>query len=78
MKVRIKQTPREREIDGVRLDGLSRGMVKDIAGSLAAWLIAEGYADVEMRANREEQHLFGRVSSPPSSVDDRRRRATDR
>jgi hypothetical protein len=52
--------------------------VKDIAGSLAAWLIAEGYADVEMRANREEQHLFGRVSSPPSSVDDRRRRATDR
>jgi hypothetical protein len=49
VKVRIKRTPREHELDGVRLDGLQPGMVRDMPQQLATWLAAEQYADIEMR-----------------------------
>lgn len=49
MKVRITRTPREVEMDGVRLDRLTPGVVREVPRDLAAWLVAERYADVEMR-----------------------------
>jgi hypothetical protein len=49
VKVRIRNTPREGEIDGVRLDGFRPGTVRDVSPLLGAWLIAEKYAEPEMR-----------------------------
>ena len=76
VKVRIKETPREQEIDGVRLDRLSRGMVKDVASSLGAWLIAEGYADAEMRSRDERPSDRERARGPDDGH--YHRRSTDR
>ena len=50
MKVRITHTPRERELDGVRLDVLKTGMVRDLSSTLGSWLLLEGYAELEMRS----------------------------
>ena len=49
MKVRIKRMPDEREIEGVSLKGMIPGTVRDVSPVLATWLIAEEYADCEMR-----------------------------
>jgi hypothetical protein len=49
VKVRIRCTPREHELDGVRLDTLLPGAVREISPGLASWLVTERYADVEMR-----------------------------
>ena len=77
MKVRIKETPREQEIDGVRLDRLSKGMVKDVASSLGVWLIAEGYADGEMRSRDERPSDRERARGPDDGYS-LHRRSTDR
>lgn len=49
MKVRIKEAPHVHEVDGVPLTGLVPGAVRDLSSSLATWLIAEQYAEPEMR-----------------------------
>jgi len=49
VKIRIKKTPAEREIDGVPLQGMLPGSVRDVSAVLGSWLITEGYADSEMR-----------------------------
>ena len=49
VKVRINKTPREPEIDGVRLDGFRPGTVRDVSAILGAWLVTERYAEPEMR-----------------------------
>jgi len=49
VKVRIRRTPRETELDGVPLDRLQPGAVRDVSAGLGTWLVAERYADVEMR-----------------------------
>jgi hypothetical protein len=80
VKVRITEKPRERELDGVSLDRLERGAVKEVSPSIGSWLIAQGYAAPEMRqsSNEENQDLgrFGRQIR--EAADDRpRRRKTD-
>lgn len=49
MKVRITQTPLETELNGVRLDVLRAGMIRDVSPILGSWLIMQGYAQSEMR-----------------------------
>ncbi|HJZ71141.1 MAG TPA: hypothetical protein VKE51_05335 [Vicinamibacterales bacterium] len=49
MKVRITRAPREHELDGVKLDRLQPGTVREVSADLGTWLVAERYADVEMR-----------------------------
>jgi hypothetical protein len=77
VKVRIKKTPAVREIDGVSLRGLLPGTVRDLSPVLGSWLIAEEYADVEMRELtssgdvREDTFTPGRY---PSVANDRRRK----
>ena len=74
MKVRIRKTPAEREIDGVKLDRLAPGVVRDVSSSLASWLIVEGYADAEMRRDAHEDELdFVGASQPLMVAHDRRR-----
>ena len=65
MKVRIKATPRQEEVDGVRLDRFVPGTVREVSPILGAWLIAEQYADVEMRETvREHSEDFSDVKDP--------------
>ncbi len=49
MKVRIKTTPQPREIDGIKLDDMEPGTTREVSSIVAAWLVAEGYAEPEMR-----------------------------
>jgi len=56
VKVRIIETPREKEVDGVRLDWFQRGEVRDVSPSIGSWLIAEGYAEPEMRQTSRTEH----------------------
>jgi hypothetical protein len=49
LRVRITRTPKETEIEGVSLRGLFPGVVRDVSPVLGSWLIAEEYAESEMR-----------------------------
>jgi hypothetical protein len=81
VKVRITRTPREPELDGVPLDRLLPGVVRDMPMDLAAWLVAERYADVEMRHdahNTDEDFLDLKVvRAPLIDPDAPRRRSGD-
>jgi hypothetical protein len=82
VKVRIKMTPLESEIDGVRLDRFKPGTVRDVSPILGAWLIAERYAEPEMRRSVEsgEEYFSGVKDNPTcATANDRpRRRRSDR
>ena len=80
LRVRIQKTPRERELDGIRLDSLQPGMVRDVWPSIGLWLIAEGYAATEMRADSRDEDLefIGLKAHRDVAHDRRRRRSTDR
>ena len=79
MKVRIKRTPAEKEIDGVTLTGMLPGSVRDVSPELGIWLIAEGYADSEMRrASSSEDPLDTFFSTARSSSKPRERRLQKR
>lgn len=72
MKVRIKTTPREAEVDGIRVDAYKSGDVREVSASIGSWLVAEGYAEPEMRQSSHEQHGFSRVSDLDLAHDRRR------
>ena len=75
MKVRIRKTPVEREMDGIKLDRLAPGAVRDVSTSLASWLIVEGYADPEMRSvPRDFEPDDPPAYEPRAIANDRRRR----
>jgi hypothetical protein len=73
VKVRITHTPREHELDGVRLDVLKTGMVRDLSPSLGSWLVMQGYAEPEMRsatrlAEQAVDIVIARSLDPESDV----------
>jgi len=76
VKVRIKQTPREQELDGIRLDKYARGDVREVSSSIGSWLIAEGYAEPEMRhiSRPEDEESSERFTIPVDVAHDRRSR----
>ena len=79
MKVRITETPREHEVDGVHLDGLSRGTVREVSPSIGSWLILSGYAEPEMRqSSREENQDLSGFRRVRDTAPDRHRRSTDK
>ena len=71
MKVRIKKSPREREMDGISLDMLKPGAIREVSAHLATWLIVSGYADPEMRHAPDGRYVRDRRSR---ATNDRRRR----
>jgi len=78
VKVRISKTPEEQELDGVRLDSMRPGVVREVSPSIGAWLVAERYAVPEMRrdAKAHEEDFLREPES--TSVNDRpRRRRSD-
>ena len=80
MKVRISKTPDIAEIDGVRLDDMRPGSVREVSSSVGSWLIAERFAEPEMRSDfrtYEDDFLYGR-SEPNRVRSAPRRRSYDR
>ena len=79
VRVRITEKPRERELDGVRLDRLERGSVREVSPSIGSWLITQGYAAPEMRqgSTEESQDLVGFTHPRDTAHDHPRRRSTD-
>jgi hypothetical protein len=78
VRVRITEKPREDELDGLRLDGFVRGTVRDVSPLIGAWLITEGYADLELRMAQEGDQEIEQVTSFPRAQPDRRRRVERR
>lgn len=80
VKVRITATPREHELDGISLDYMSPGTVREVSSSIGMWLITQGYAEPEMRHARrdEDRALRGFTELRQMAADRRRRRSTDR
>jgi hypothetical protein len=72
VRVRITERPRERDIEGVKLDALRPGSVCDVSAALGSWLIVQGYADPEMRRTPEDGTLERRRTR--SQLPDRRRK----
>jgi len=72
VRVRIKTAPLEQQIDGIPLENLVPGAVKDVSTSLGTWLVAQGYAELEMRSVSADsfQDAFSSLSGMPN---DRRR-----
>ena len=70
----------EMGVDGVRLDGFRPGTVRDVSPLLGAWLVAERYAEPEMRASvHNSPEDFSDVKSPATQVPESgpRRRSAD-
>jgi hypothetical protein len=71
VKVRIKTTPQPREIDGIKLDDMQPGTTREVSPIVGAWLVAEGYAEPEMR---HTANAFSRSSaSDATQIIERRR-----
>jgi len=77
MKVRITERPREPEVDGVHMDGLAPGMIRDVSASIGSWLIVRGYAEPEMRHTAREEIQNHSASQRVRDPHNRHRRSTD-
>ena len=77
MKVRITVAPSEREIDGIKLENMVVGVVREVSPTVGSWLIAKGYAVLEMRREEpdinERRGRFG-INEFGAIVEDRRRK----
>ena len=81
MKVRIRKTPDVVEVDGVRVDDMKPGSIREVSASIGAWLIAEQFAEPEMRrAPRayEDDFLVGRETADDRVRTTPRRRSNER
>lgn len=58
VRVRILETPSEREVDGVSLSSFVPGTVREVSPSIGSWLIAQGYALPEMRSSQTQSEEF--------------------
>jgi hypothetical protein len=74
VRVRIKATPKEREIDGISLKDLHPGEVRDVSSIMGSWLIAEKYAEPEMRRPPADDELNSYLRSSGAPPPDRERR----
>jgi hypothetical protein len=81
VKVRIRKTPDQEELDGVRLADMKPGAVREVSSIIGAWLIAERYAEPEMRSEfraHEEDFLMSRDTADDRVTRSPRRRSSDR
>ena len=81
VKVRIRKTPEQDELDGVRLDDMKPGTVREVSPSIGSWLIAERYAEPEMRCDiraHEEDFLIARSTALDRVSRTPRRRSNER
>ena len=72
VRVRIRERPREHDIEGVRLDRFRPGSVCDVSAAVGTWLIVQGYAYPEMRRMPEDGLVERRRTR--SELPDRRKK----
>jgi hypothetical protein len=73
VRVRITEAPQEQEIDGVKLDRMQPGTVRDVSPTVGSWLIVNGYAYPEMRRATNEDQQSDDYSTGSSTDEDRPR-----
>jgi len=59
------------EVDGVYVGNMQPGSVREVSSSIGSWLIAEGFADSEMRREfrtHEEDFLIGRANASDRGI----------
>ena len=79
MKVRITTTPPEFEMDGIRLDHLDPGTVREVSPAIGSWLMAEGHAVLEMRnLEHNDQRDHSHTKRQLHGMKDRRHAVNDR
>jgi hypothetical protein len=80
MRVRIREKPAATELDGVQLDGFVPGTVREVSAIVGTWLIANRYADLEMRRQpKSEDERFCAIKEEIHVAHDHpHRRSTDR
>jgi hypothetical protein len=71
VRVRITERPREADIDGVKLDRMQPGTVRDVSSAVGTWLVVKGYAYPEMRRTDDDAEA---EQEPPDPDLDRRQR----
>jgi hypothetical protein len=77
LRVRITATPIEKEVDGVSLEGMRPGVVREVSSIVGAWLIAQGYAAAEMRHapnDDDDRGFHPQQDARQASAQDRRHR----
>jgi hypothetical protein len=82
VKVRITEKPKQTDLDGVSLDHLEPGAVREFSSSVASWLIAERYAEPEMRHDirndlADDFSAYLKEEPRPEPTDSPRRRSND-
>ena len=68
-------------MDGVSLDHFRPGTIRDVSAQIGIWLVAQGYAEPEMRhSDDDEMDFSGQIKPARSTSNDQspRRRSTDR
>lgn len=67
-------------MDGVWLGHFRPGTVRDVSAQIGMWLVAQGYAEPEMRRDDDEMDFSGQIKPSRSTSNDQtpRRRSTDR
>lgn len=50
-------------MDGVKLNDLEPGCIREVSSTIGWWLIAQGYAEPEMRAPRDPDRTASRDST---------------
>jgi hypothetical protein len=69
------------ELDGVRLDDMKAGTVREVSSSIGSWLIAERLAEPEMRRDvraHQEDFLLQRDTADDRVSPSPRRRREER
>jgi hypothetical protein len=80
VKVRIRKTPDQEELDGIRLADMRPGAVREVSSSIGAWLVVERYAIPEMRSTvnpHEDDFLVAESPVPSRIIFAPRRRRSD-
>ncbi len=60
-------------MDGIQLDKLTPGSVREVSSSIGSWLMAEGYAQLEMRQEElSDESRQTRLKERSHAASDRR------
>ena len=76
MKVRIRKTPEQEELDGIWLADMQPGAVREVSSSIGSWLVAERYAVPEITPH-EDDFLVDGERTPSRIIFAPRRRRSD-
>jgi hypothetical protein len=62
VRIRLNTTPAEKEIEGISLAGWQPGTTREVSATVGSWLIAQGYAQLEMRRGSSADEDRGSIT----------------